>query len=742
MDLKNGIADKEGLLSIEGSVEKIIYQNEENGYTVCEIFTPSDEIFTLVGNMPYLSEGETVSALGSWVNHATFGKQFKVEFYEKQLPATETAILKYLASGAVRGIGKVTARRIVSQFGADSFEVIEHNPQWLSEIPGISPKKAEQISASFAAQFGMRNVMMFCREYFGPTTAVRIYKKWGNGAVERIKQNPYILCGEIYGVGFEKADAIAKDLGMKKNAPERIAMGLKYVLMHNAASNGHSFLPLDKLCAVAKRLLSCEMNEIEDEAAALETRGEIVCVRHDGMKCAYLRDYYEAEKYTAEKLCALDRAGKNLGEDNVLSLISMVERESNMEYAVLQKRAICQAASNGVFILTGGPGTGKTTVVRAIIRVFDAMGLRIALAAPTGRAAKRMSQSAGEEAKTVHRLLEMEYGAEDKLRFRKNEKDQLEDDVIIIDEASMLDLMLTDALLKAIKPGARLILIGDVNQLPPVGAGHVFDDIIKSDRFATVELTHIFRQAQESLIVTNAHAVNHGEYMNLESKSGDFFFLPRQEDVQTAVTIAELCKKRLPKSYGLTVFDGIQVITPSRKGDAGTEMLNSALQSVINPPARGKAEKKVRDFTLREGDKVMQIKNNYDIEWNKNGTQGFGIFNGDIGVIKKIDLSEELITVDFEDKICEYDYTMLDELELAYAITVHKSQGSEYPIVIMPLYRYTPKLLTRNLLYTAITRAQSIVILVGNGEVAKAMVDNNRQTKRYTGLRYALEKYD
>ena len=742
MDLKNGIADKEGLLSIEGSVEKIIYQNEENGYTVCEIFTPSDEIFTLVGNMPYLSEGETVSALGSWVNHATFGKQFKVEFYEKQLPATETAILKYLASGAVRGIGKVTAQRIVSQFGADSFEVIEHNPQWLSEIPGISPKKAEQISASFAAQFGMRNVMMFCREYFGPTTAVRIYKKWGNGAVERIKQNPYILCGEIYGVGFEKADAIAKDLGMKKNAPERIAMGLKYVLMHNAASNGHSFLPLDKLCAVAKRLLSCEMNEIEDEAAALETRGEIVCVRHEGMKCAYLRDYYEAEKYTAEKLCALDRAGKNLGEDNVLSLISMVERESNMEYAVLQKRAICQAASNGVFILTGGPGTGKTTVVRAIIRVFDAMGLRIALAAPTGRAAKRMSQSAGEEAKTVHRLLEMEYGAEDKLRFRKNENDQLEDDVIIIDEASMLDLMLTDALLKAIKPGARLILIGEVNQLPPVGAGHVFDDIIKSDRFATVELTHIFRQAQESLIVTNAHAVNHGEYMNLESKSGDFFFLPRQEDAQTAATIAELCKKRLPKSYGLTVFDGIQVITPSRKGDAGTEMLNSALQSVINPPTRGKAEKKVRDFTLREGDKVMQIKNNYDIEWNKNGTQGFGIFNGDIGVIKKIDLSEELITVDFEDKICEYDYTMLDELELAYAITVHKSQGSEYPIVIMPLYRYTPKLLTRNLLYTAITRAQSIVILVGNGEVAKAMVDNNRQTKRYTGLRYALEKYD
>lgn len=742
MDLKNGIADKEGLLSIEGSVEKIIYQNEENGYTVCEIFTPSDELFTLVGNMPYLSEGETISALGNWVNHATFGKQFKVEFYEKQLPATETAILKYLSSGAVRGIGKVTAQRIVSQFGADSFEVIEHNPQWLAEIPGISPKKAEQISASFAAQFGMRNVMMFCREYFGPTTAVRIYKKWGNGAVERIKQNPYILCGEIYGVGFEKADAIAKDLGIKKNAPERIAMGLKYVLMHNAASNGHSFLPLDKLCAVAKRLLSCEMNEIEDEAAALESRGEIVCVRHEGMKCAYLRDYYEAEKYTASKLCALDRAGKNLGEDNVLSLISMVERESNMEYAVLQKRAICQAASNGVFILTGGPGTGKTTVVRAIIRVFDAMGLRIALAAPTGRAAKRMSQSAGEEVKTIHRLLEMEYGAEDKLRFRKNENDQLEDDVIIIDEASMLDLMLTNALLKAIKPGARLILIGDVNQLPPVGAGHVFDDIIKSDRFATVELTHIFRQAQESLIVTNAHAVNHGEYMNLESKSGDFFFLPRQDDAQTAATIAELCKKRLPKSYGLTVFEGIQVITPSRKGDAGTEMLNSALQSAINPPARGKAEKKVRDFTLREGDKVMQIKNNYDIEWNKNGSQGFGIFNGDIGVIKKIDLSEELITVDFEDKICEYDYTMLDELELAYAITVHKSQGSEYPIVVMPLYRYTPKLLTRNLLYTAITRAQSIVILVGNGEVAKAMVDNNRQTKRYTGLRYALEKYD
>lgn len=742
MDLKNDITEREGLLSIEGSVEKIIYQNEENGYTVCEIFTPSDELFVLVGNMPYLAEGETISALGNWATHPTFGKQFKVEFYEKQLPATETAILKYLASGAVRGIGKITAQRIVAQFGADSFDVIEHNPQWLAEIPGISPRKAEQISASFAAQFGMRNVMMFCREYFGPATAVKIYKKWGNGAVERIKQNPYILCSEIYGVGFEKADAIAKDLGMKKNAPERIAMGLKYVLMHNASANGHSFLPLDKLCTVAKRLLSCEMNEIEDEAAAMESRGEIVCARHEGMKCAYLREYYEAEKYTSAKLCALDRAGKKLGEENILSLIAMVERESNLEYAILQKRAICQAASNGVFILTGGPGTGKTTVVRAIIRVFDAMGLRIALAAPTGRAAKRMSQSSGEEAKTIHRLLEMEYGAEDKLRFRKNENDLLEEDVIIIDEASMLELMLTNALLKAIKPGARLILIGDVNQLPPVGAGHVFDDIIKSDRFATVELTHIFRQAQESLIVTNAHAVNHGEYMNLESKSGDFFFLPRADDAATAATISELCRKRLPKSYGLSIFDGIQVITPSRKGEAGTEMLNSALQAAINPPARGKAEKKVRDFVLREGDKVMQIKNNYDMEWNKNGSQGFGIFNGDIGVIKKIDISEELITVDFEDKICEYDYTMLDELELAYAITVHKSQGSEYPIVIMPLYRYTPKLLTRNLLYTAITRAQNIVILVGNADVAKAMVDNNRQTKRYTGLRYALEQYD
>lgn len=734
--------EKEGLLHIEGSVEKIIYQNEENGYTVCEIFTPSDELFVLVGNMPYLSEGETVSALGTWVNHAAFGRQFKVEFYEKQLPATETAILKYLASGAIRGIGKVTAQRIVSQFGAESFDVIEHNPQWLTEIPGISPKKAEQISASFAQQFGMRNVMMFCREYFGPSTAARIYKKWGNGAVERIKQNPYILCGEIYGVGFEKADAIAKDLGIKKNAPERIAMGLKYVLMHNATANGHSFLPLDKLCATANRLLSCDINETEDEAAALCMRGETVCVKRDGMKCVYLRNYYEAEKYVSEKLCELDRVGKSLGEENILPLIGMAEREAEIEYAALQKRAICQAASNGVFVLTGGPGTGKTTVVRAIIRVFDAMGLRIALAAPTGRAAKRMSQSAGEEAKTIHRLLEMEFGDGEELRFRKNENDRLEEDVIIIDEASMLDLMLTQALLKAIKPGARLILIGDMNQLPPVGAGHVFEDIIKSDRFATVELNHIFRQAQESLIVTNAHAVNHGEYMNLESKSGDFFFLPRSDDAQTCATIAELCRKRLPKSYGLTVFGGIQVITPSRKGTAGTNELNISLQAAVNPPAKGKAEKKVRDMTFREGDKVMQIKNNYDMEWNKNGTQGFGMFNGDIGVIKKIDDSADCITVDFEGKICEYDYTMLDELELAYAITVHKSQGSEYPIVIMPLYRYTPKLLTRNLLYTAITRAQSIVILVGNAEVAKAMVDNNRQTKRYTGLRYALEKYD
>lgn len=731
------------LSQIGGTIEKIIYQNEENGYTVCEIATFDDELMTMVGIMPYLCEGETVEASGRWTVHPQFGRQFSVEIYEKQLPATESAILKYLSSGAIKGIGKVMAKRIVEQYGLDTFDVIENHPEWLSDISGITPKKAAAAGESFRMQFGMRNVMMFCRDYFGPLTSVKIYKRWGSGAVDTIKKNPYQLCDEINGIGFEKADAVAKSLGMARDSRERIAAGIKFVLVYNQNQNGHVYLPMDKLIPTACKLLGCEPETAENELGALVMSGKLVLNKIEGRKCIYTKEMYEAEQYIARKMDVIESTDHRIDIMNVSALIERVQVENGIVYDKSQKQAIADSVNNGIFILTGGPGTGKTTVSRAIIRIFETLGLSVALCAPTGRAAKRMSEATGREAKTIHRILETERDSDDGLCFHRNENEPLEDDVIIVDESSMIDVLLMEGLLKAIKNTSRLILIGDASQLPPVGAGYVFKDIISSERYNTVELKHIFRQAQQSLIVTNAHAVNDGEHIDLSVRDGDFFFLPRQDDAQTVQTIVELCKTRLPKSYGVSIFDGIQVITPSHKGEAGTEMLCSALQLAINPPSKDRHEIKRRECVFREGDKVMQTKNNYGIVWTKDGdVEGMGIFNGDIGVILKININEEKITVDFDGRVADYDFSATDELELAYAITVHKSQGSEYPIVIIPLYRYSPKLLTRNLLYTAITRAQNMVIMVGDGDVANMMVDNNRQTKRYTGLDYLMRRYE
>ena len=733
---------RDELEPIEGIVEKIIYTNETNGYTVCELLAPSDELYTLVGIMPFLAEGETIQALGNFVVHPNFGKQFKVEYYEKQLPATESAIMKYLSSGIIKGIGPVTAKRIVEKYMGDTFNVIENYPEWLTDIPGISQKKALEISESFKEQFGMRNVMLFCRDFFGPSLSVKIYHELGSGAVDMIKRDPYILCERVNGIGFDKADAVARKIGVSRDSSERIAAGVKFVLTYNSSENGHVFLPLHKLVPTADKLLSCGEEKILSVISSCVKSGRLVVVERDKIKCVYTKESYEKEQYIAKKMDLLDKVDHSFSSFDLETLISKTELESGLRYAPLQVRAISGAVNNAVFLLTGGPGTGKTTVVRAIIRIFESMGLRISLCAPTGRAAKRMSETAGMEAKTIHRMLEMEYGDDGELHFQKNENDPLESDVIVVDEASMVDMDIMYSLLLAMKSSARLIMIGDSNQLPPVGAGYIFRDILMSDRYTSVCLSQIFRQAEESYIVVNAHAINNGEYMEMTQRDGDFFFLRREDDAATVKTIIGLCRERLPKKYDVSVFDGIQVISPSRKGEAGTELLNIQLQKAVNPQSPEKREMKMRESVFREGDKVMQIKNNYDIPWKKYGVDGTGIFNGDIGIIKKIDKHAEKLTVEFDEKVAEYDFSMATELELAYAITVHKSQGSEYPIVIIPLYRYTPRLLTRNLLYTAVTRAQKMIILVGDEAVSRAMIDNNRQTKRYTGLFDILCEYE
>lgn len=730
-------------VEIEGTVEHIVYTNEETGYTVCDIAIGEAELYTIVGIMPYLAEGEIIKALGNWQLHQNFGKQFKVEYYEKQLPSTAQAIYRYLASRTVKGIGAVMARRIVDKFGEDTFDVLEHHPDWLSEINGISEKKAREIGENFKTQFGIRTVMMFCREFFGPMISVRIYQRWGVEAIDKIKENPYILCEEIYGVSFSKADAVAKSLNIPNNSEGRIRSGIKYFINLNGIQNGHCYIPFTKLIPAVADVLKVEDADIELQVSALRESGDLVFVETNSGTRVYLKKYYEAETYCTRKLMALDRLCPKIQLSDIDRFILRIEETEDIEYASMQRKAIISAVNNGVMILTGGPGTGKTTIIKGVLQILGDLSYNIALCAPTGRAAKRMSEATQCEAKTIHRLLEMEYSKENEPVFIRDEHNLLEEDVVIVDEASMVDIFLLESLLKAMKPASRLILIGDADQLPSVGAGNVLNDLIESCVFSTVKLKEIFRQAKESLIITNAHLINSGEYPDIETKSSDFFFMPR-EDNEIADTIAQLCKTRLPKAYNLNSFEDIQVITPSHKGNAGTSVMNEVLQAVLNPPQKGKAQKNVRNVIFREGDKIMQIRNNYDIEWSKNsGVKGTGIFNGDIGIIRKIDQSAESVEVDFDGRIAYYDFTQLDELEHAYAITIHKSQGSEYPFVIIPAYNYSPKLLTRNLLYTAVTRAQKMVIIVGSGNVIYGMVDNNRRVLRYTGLKsWLIKAYD
>lgn len=726
---------------LKGRIEDVIYRNENNDYTVLNIVDDEDNLVCAVGIMPLAYEGEIVTLNGRWTYHKEFGKQFAFDSFDKSLPDDVDGIFKYLSSGTIKGVGPVTALKIVNRFGNESFDVIEHRPEWLTDISGITRKKAAAISESFRQQSGIRGVMMFCKDYMGVGEVARVYKTFGAGAVGMIKKNPYILCDSDPGIPFTKADAIARSLGVDPESKDRILSGVSFVLSSAAASVGHTCMPEDEVVRLSSELLEISNERVSNALNELLDISELSCYRKNDVNYIMTNSTAEDEDAIARSLMRLLQSATHYGTTDIASLIEKVEMGLNISFAPLQREALYASLENGVMILTGGPGTGKTTVVKAMLSIYKSIGLKVVLAAPTGRAAKRMSEATGEEAKTVHRMLEMERTTDGVIRFCRNERNPLTEGVIIVDEASMLDLSLTAAMLRAMKRGARLVLIGDSDQLPSVGAGNVLSDLIASERIRTIRLNEIFRQSKESLIVTNAHRINDGTPPVLNITNNDFFFVGREREADIPETVATLISERLPKTYGRDIKGKIQVITPSKKGVGGVENLNAVLQAKLNPPAQFKREKISHGTIFREGDRVMQVVNNYDIEWEKNGAVGIGLFNGDIGVIESINTSDDNLLIRFDDRTAEYSYDMLDELELAYAITVHKSQGSEYPVVIIPMFYCAPMLMTRNLLYTAVTRAKSMVILVGRSDISRKMTENNRLVLRFTSLKDKICDY-
>ena len=727
----------EGLSLMEkivGVVENVVYRNENNDYTVFEIIDDDNRLVTAVGIIPMISEGENVVLEGQWTYHKEFGKQFSFVSYEKSLPKEIDGIIQYLSSKTIKGVGPITAVKIANRFGMDTFDVIENHPEWLTDISGITRKKAAAISESFRAQTELRGVMMFFKDYMGTSEITKVYKQLGASSVGIVKENPYVLCNGEYGVSFEKADSIAASFGFSPECDVRIISGINYVLKYNANVNGHTCLPREKLVSATATLLSIKSEDVDGKIDGFVKSEDLYSYKVLDNELIMTPEVNYREEYIAKKMKALSQDVVQLSSMDISSLIQKVETRIGVRYADKQREAIFRCMNGGVTIITGGPGTGKTTVVKGIISIFNDLDFKTALAAPTGRAAKRMSEATGLEAKTIHRLLEMEKGVSDELKFNRNSRNPLDENVIIVDEASMIDLSLMNALAEAIKRGTRLILIGDSDQLPSVGAGNVLDDFITSGVIDTVRLTEIFRQSKESLIVTNAHKINRGDSPTLNVTDNDFFFVRRENERDIAATVADLITQRLPKTYGSNIKEQIQVISPSKKGAGGVELLNNELQARVNPKATFKKEKASHGVIFREGDRVMQVVNNYDIEWEKNGLGGFGIFNGDIGVIESIDFKDEVLNIWFDDRYVRYDFANLEELELSYAITVHKSQGSEYPVVIIPMYYCPPMLMTRNLLYTAVTRAKRMVILVGRSDVPEKMVKNNREILRYTTL--------
>lgn len=733
--------------TIQGYVEKIVYRNQENGYTVLSL-TGEDDDITCVGSFPFINEGEFVELHGNYISHQIYGDQFQVQSYEIKEPEDMMSMERYLGSGAIKGIGVALAARIVRKFKKDTFRIIEQEPERLAEVKGISIAKAQEIGTQFEDKREMRDAMLFLQKY-GITNnlAVKIYKQYGSRMYEVIKDNPYKLADDISGVGFRIADEIASKVGIGSDAEFRIKAGVLYVLLQ-ASQSGNVYLPMELLIAKTAQMLIIEPDKIEKHIMDMMIDKRVVIKEIENKKVVYSSYFYYSELNVARMLHDLNEQ-YDVGANEIIGRIKNIEKKEKIELDEMQRDAVVEAVRNGVLIITGGPGTGKTTTINTIIKFFEAEGLDFLLAAPTGRAAKRMSETTGYDAQTIHRLLELSGAPDDsgtRLNFERNEENPLEADAIIIDEMSMVDINLMNALLRAITVGTRLILVGDVNQLPSVGPGNVLKDIINSGAFHVVKLNKIFRQATESDIIVNAHKINNGESITLDNKSKDFFMLKREDVTVIIQVMLTLIKYKMPKYVNAKPYD-IQVLTPMRKGELGVERLNQVLQMYLNPAETSKREKEISGRIFREGDKVMQVKNNYQIEWECKSQfglsfeKGTGVFNGDTGIIKEINLFAEIITVVFDEiRYVEYSFQQADELELAYAITIHKSQGSEYPAVIIPVLSGPKMLLHRNLLYTAVTRAKNCVTLVGSSQVVQTMIDNVSEQERFTSLDTRLKE--
>lgn len=723
---------------INGIISSVIYLNDENGYAVVRMETDSGEMVTAVGCLPYIAPGEMISAEGSWVTHAQHGRQFKIEQSNRLLPTSADGIYEYLAGSTVKGIGPATAALIVDRFKEKSLDILEMHPEKLAEIKGISLTKAKDLSASFKKQAGVRRLTEFlCAYGIKPLVALKLYRAYGSAALETVHENPYIISASHIGASFAEADNLALELGIEGDSINRISAAVLFELQHNSG-NGHCFIPRDKLIAATSQLISVPADLVSDAIDSLSENGGLVCDKVANLNVCYLTELYEAETYTAERLKSMVGL-KTKSSANIERLITKLESLYDISYAPLQKQSIELALNNRILVITGGPGTGKTTILKGILSLYDELELETLLAAPTGRAAKRMSELTGREASTIHRLLGAKMAEDgETVVFSKHEGDPLNCDALVLDECSMVDITLMSSLLKALKPGCRLVLVGDADQLPSVGPGNVFSDIIRSKTVPTVRLTEIFRQKGDSRIVRNAHMINRGEHPDFEANTGDFFRLRRLKGGTAVETIVELCARRLPENMKIPSAS-IQVLSPTRKGETGTVNLNKRLQAALNPPSESKKEKLFGEAVFRVGDRVIQTKNNYDTIWKtKGGVSGAGVYNGDIGTIAQIDPITEMLTVDFEDKLATYSFEMLNELEHAWALTVHKSQGSEYRAVVLALSGDVQMLLTRGVLYTAVTRAKELLIMVGDDNIAHRMIDNNKQSRRYSALRLRL----